>query len=360
MKSLLATVLLAAAPALPVASAPPVPSGRTAAPPPNACATSGSSATQVQAGGDGAPRPAPGTAKPGRTVKPGRVVALRDGEDARIVPGSGAVERNVAAPGEAATVESQLNGLLARLGIPLNVLQSPSPVPGTGDERESLARHVRIPVYFHVLHHGKAGNIPDTLVRKQVAVLNAAYGGRLGGADTGFSFVLKQISRSDNGSWYSNPEGTEGQYKPRLHRGGATALNLYSADMGDDLLGWSTFPWKYRGAPKMDGVVIHFGSMPGGSIAHFNRGFSAVHETGHWLGLLHPFEGGCTGRGDYVGDTPPEREASNGCPTGKDTCPARGLDPIHNFMDYSWDSCMRQFTRGQGVRAHKTFTAYRT
>lgn len=55
------------------------------------------------------------------------------------------------------------------------------------------------------------------------------------------------------------------------------------------------------------------------------------------MGLLHTFQGySCTGTGDLIADTPVQIDATRGCPVGLDTCPDQpGLDPIHNYMDYS-------------------------
>ena len=64
--------------------------------------------------------------------------------------------------------------------------------------------------------------------------------------------------------------------------------------------------------------------------------------------------------GDYVDDTPQESTSTSGCPAGKDSCPNDvGLDPIHNYMDYSTDQCYNQFTPEQVQRMHSMFTLYR-
>ncbi|MEV5408349.1 zinc metalloprotease [Thermopolyspora sp. NPDC052614] len=220
------------------------------------------------------------------------------------------------------------------------------------------AAPIEVPTWVHVVTSGRTGATDDA-VRRQIATLNDAYGGKQGGADTGISFRLRGITRTDNPAWFRNPLGHEEALKRSLRRGGPETLNLYVAELGELVLGYATYPYQYPAAPVLDGVVIDWRTLPGGSMPNFDRGMTGVHEIGHWLGLLHTFENGCAEPGDHVDDTPPEAVATQGCPQNKDTCPAPGKDPVHNFMDYSHDRCMTHFTPGQATRLRQMWNAYR-
>ena len=227
---------------------------------------------------------------------------------------------------------------------------------------------VNVNVYFHVITNTSgAGNVTDARIAQQITVLNNAYSGVTGGANTLYRFILVSIDRTANNTWYTCTGGTcEQQMKTALHKGGAADLNFYTNGMGGGLLGWATFPWQYASAPTMDGVVCLHSSLPGGSTANYNQGDTATHEVGHWIGLYHTFQGGCaksaTNGGDLVSDTPAERSPAGGCPSGRDTCTGTrfpGVDPITNFMDYTYDSCMFEFTAGQAARADSLTLQYR-
>ena len=221
---------------------------------------------------------------------------------------------------------------------------------------QALAARV-VPVYFHVIQSSTStnGGVTDTMVKNQISVLNSAFSG------SNISFSLVQITRTTNNTWFTAAYGStaESQMKNTLRKGGKESLNIYSANIGGGLLGWATFPADYARKPKMDGVVLLAQSMPGGTAAPYNLGDTGTHEVGHWAGLYHTFQGGCTTSNDLVSDTPQEKSAASGCPTGRDTCTAAGLDPIYNFMDYSNDACMNTFSAGQRTRMQQQLATYR-
>jgi hypothetical protein len=224
-------------------------------------------------------------------------------------------------------------------------------------------------VYFNIISEDEtrdAGNVPDSFITSQMDVLNKDF------TRTGLRFDLKGIKRVVNPSWYKKTsydtvENTE--MKRALRTGGPETLNIYTVGFTDvgGLLGYATFPADYKGNPTDDGVVILSESLPGGKATQYNLGRTLTHEVGHWVGLYHTFQTDSgldecdrSGRGDYVFDTPLENGPASGCPIGRDSCPRdHGVDPISNFMDYTVDSCMTEFTLGQVLRLRGQIALYR-
>jgi hypothetical protein len=227
----------------------------------------------------------------------------------------------------------------------------------------------RVPVHVHVIAGRHDRGPTKRQVRGQIKVLNAAYAGRQSGdsAAASFRFTLESFERVHNQRWRGSSlhEPAQKAMRRALHKGGRGELNLYfshpySAGGSGSLLGFSSFPWQYHGKKKeLDGVTILDTTLPGGRMRRFNQGDTVVHEVGHWLGLFHTFQGGCSGANDEVADTAPEGYPSTTCDTTKDSCTSDGLDPVHNFMDYAYDSCMDMFTPGQVVRMTDEWLAFR-
>jgi Pregnancy-associated plasma protein-A len=228
---------------------------------------------------------------------------------------------------------------------------------GIGVPKGALAA-ATVPVYVHVMRDAAGnGDVTDTQISQQIAVLNQTFAGQesSAAANTGFSFTLAGTFRYNNNQWHKDKQSSS--YRKQTRQGGANALNIWLVDFA--YLGIATFPWDYDRNPGIDGIRVHFDSLPGGSIANYNLGETATHEAGHWFGLYHTFQGGCTTTNDEVGDTAAQSSPTSGCPEGRDSCSLPGLDPIHNYMDYSYDSCYNQFTPGQSTRISNMWTAYR-
>ncbi|KAF8637936.1 hypothetical protein AX17_002557 [Amanita inopinata Kibby_2008] len=236
----------------------------------------------------------------------------------------------------------------------------------SSEEEESLteeekAQAAPIQVFFHVIAANRTpqgGYLTNAQIQAQINVMNRDYQG------SGYTWTLAQIDRTINADWFNKVNSNSPQetaMKRSLRKGNARTLNVYSVGFTNSggLLGYATFPWNYASNPIKDGVVIHFQSLPGGSLTNYNLGRTLTHEAGHWVGLFHTFEGGCSGTGDGVADTPAEASPASGCPAGRNTCSSAGLDPIHNYMDYTIDSCQNQFTQGQIQRFRVLSLTYR-
>jgi hypothetical protein len=211
---------------------------------------------------------------------------------------------------------------------------------------------------------GSIGSLTRSQIAAQIRVLNNTFGGGEGGADSGFTFELVGVTRTDNAKWfYASIGGAEHAMKRALRQGGRNALNIYSTTAGP-YLGWAYLPsiLDSRSQAYLDGVVVDWESWLGTSDRYegqYDQGETGTHEVGHWLNLEHTFYKGCTVTNDFVADTPAEKTPTFGCPEGKDTCPEPGLDPIHNYMDYSFDSCYTEFTPGQAQRMNDAWLFYR-
>lgn len=227
-----------------------------------------------------------------------------------------------------------------------------------------------IPVVVHVIHSGGAENISDAQVISQINVLNEDYRKKMGtngdgnGVDTDIEFCLARkdpFGNCTNGiirinSPLSNHQTYQrSDLKKLSFWDNKRYLNIYvvkDINNGSGTLGYSSFP---AGPADEDGIVVrhnYFGTI-GTAIGGLGR--MTTHETGHWFGLYHTFNGGCgvdtCTDGDYICDTPPVASPNYGCPSLVNSCTNDSQpDQIKNYMDYSNGNCQNMFTAGQKIR----------
>ncbi|KAL9097843.1 MAG: hypothetical protein Q9165_000169 [Trypethelium subeluteriae] len=240
----------------------------------------------------------------------------------------------------------------------------PTGSPGARKRSELPKRgfSANIDTYFHVVTKtASAGSITQDMANAQASTLNSAY------QPVGVQFTLKGTSFTANDAWAVGAGQDDTDMKTALRNGSYNALNIYfQTDLDGSVLGTCSLPTNITDPSSYitDGCNVNAGTMPKGQVEGYNQGMTAAHETGHWLGLLHTFEGySCDGDGDFIDDTPMESVSTDGCPTSpvKDSCPNDpGPDPIHNFMDYSTDACYTGFTDGQIARIQNMWGTYRS
>jgi hypothetical protein len=255
----------------------------------------------------------------------------------------------------------------------------------SGEAMRVLRRKITIPVVVHVVHRAAEENISDAQIRSQIAVLNRDFRARNPDKskvppvwkslviDANIEFALakkdprgKQTTGITRTATTAEGFGPDNTVKSR-RTGGVNAwpadryLNVWVCNLTDGLLGYAQFP---GGPARTDGVVIlysAFGSQ-GAVRPPFNRGRTATHEVGHFLGLRHIWgdRNDCSGN-DFVADTPQARAANTGKPKFPHVTCNNGPsgDMFMNYMDYVDDTAMFMFTAGQVARMNATLAGPR-
>jgi len=141
---------------------------------------------------------------------------------------------------------------------------------------------VTINVFFNVITNGGAeGDLSAGDVAAQIDVLNQAY------APSGFAFNLVETRYYDNPEWFDNC-GTDESFKKTIRleidprdtgNNKKDVLYMYTCkvvSVSGEILGLATYPFPDSG--YLDGVLLHYTSLPGGSWERFNEGATGVHE----------------------------------------------------------------------------------
>ena len=233
---------------------------------------------------------------------------------------------------------------------------------------------ITIPVVVHIVYNTSAQNISDAQVHSQIEVLNQDYR-RLNSdaantpsffqpvaADCQIEFCLAKRTPEDSATSGIIRRNTNvGSFtldnKVKFDSlGGSDAwdrdkyLNLWVCKLAGGYLGYASFP---GGSPEVDGVVTRYQSFGkyGSAQPPYHMGRTCTHEVGHWLNLLHPWGnwGGCSDD-DYVSDTPNQEGPNYYCPVYPQPSCSDTSDMFMNYMDYTNDSCMNTFTKGQKLR----------
>lgn len=242
-----------------------------------------------------------------------------------------------------------------------------------------------IPVVFHVIHAGGAGNISNAQIIDQINILNKEFPRQQ--ADTSLTpaafkqfaapfnveFRLATIDPSGNCTngidrIYSstsicsnNPDAIKAiSYWPSNQYLNIWLIETmhYAWQTSCNGGGYATFP---GGPATEDGINIRSDLISSIGTSATNTGWGnfmgryLIHELGHWFNLRHIW-GDATCGNDFVNDTPPAETSNSGCPSfpynAMNSCGGNSDGEMFtNYMDYTEGTCLNMFTAGQVARA---------
>lgn len=235
---------------------------------------------------------------------------------------------------------------------------------------------LRIPVVVHVIQNsGGTGFISASRVRSQIDVMNEDFRAIAGsnganGSDAQIEFFLATedengnpttgITYSTNNTWFNDGGG----YYNTLAWDTNRYLNIYTNSASGALGYVPDLPQGGIAGSNADRVVVLYSTFGRNApFVPFHLGRTTTHEVGHYFGLYHTFVGGCASasgcstNGDRICDTNPESSPTFGCPGSRTSCGVQA--PKDNYMDYSYDICMENFTHDQINRMRCTIEHYR-
>lgn len=233
---------------------------------------------------------------------------------------------------------------------------------------------IQIPVVFHVVYRTAQQNVPDARIFEQIERLNEDFLGKNADtanvpdefksfiANTKIRFFLAETDPSGNPTTGITRTSTD-EFTFSIDddgikssdAGGKDAwdtddyLNIWIGNIDSQILGYALPP--FAAGSDNDGVVISYRNIGNNNNGIYDKGRTAVHEVGHYLGLDHVWGNGAGGciQDDGIADTPMQSEPHYGVNSHPlPTCGSN--DMFMNFMDYGNDEALVMFSKGQRTR----------